>query len=41
MCSKLTTRTPERRLANVEDFQKHACYKIEMSDKTSLHILCL
>ena len=41
MCSKLTTRTPERRLANVKDFQKHACCKIEMSDKTSLHILCL
>ena len=27
-------------LTNVKDFQKYACYKIEMSDKTSLHILC-
>ena len=28
-------------LTNVKDFQEHACFKIEMSDKTSLHILCL
>ena len=28
-------------LTNVKDFQEHACCKIEMSDKTSLHILRL
>ena len=28
-------------MKNVKDFQEHACFKIEMSDKTSLHILCL
>ena len=28
-------------LTNVKDFQEHACCKIELSDKTSLHILCL
>ena len=28
-------------LTNVKDFQEHACRKIELSDKTSLHILCL
>ena len=28
-------------LTNVKDFQEHACSKIEMSDKTSLHILFL
>ena len=28
-------------LANPRDFQEHACCKIEMCDKTSLHILCL
>ena len=28
-------------LSNVKDFQKHPCCKIEWSDKTSLHILCL
>ena len=26
--------------ANVKDFQEHACCKTELSDKTSLHILC-
>ena len=28
-------------LTNVKDFQEHACSKIELSDKTSLYILCL
>ena len=28
-------------LTNVKDFQEHACCKIELSDKTSLHILRL
>ena len=28
-------------LSNVKDFQEHACCKIKMSDRTSLHILCL
>ena len=28
-------------LTNVKDFQEHICCKIELSDKTSLHILCL
>ena len=28
-------------LTNVKDFQEHACCKIGLSDKTSLHILCL
>ena len=28
-------------LTNVKDFQEHMCCKIELSDKTSLHILCL
>ena len=28
-------------LTNVKDFQEHTCCKIELSDKTSLHILCL
>ena len=28
-------------LKNVKDFQEHACRKIELSDKTFLHILCL
>ena len=28
-------------LTKVKDFPEHACCKIEMSDKTSLHILCL
>ena len=28
-------------LTNVKDFQEHASFKLEMSDKTSLHILCL
>ena len=28
-------------LTNLKDFQEHACYKIEFSDKTSLYILCL
>ena len=28
-------------LTNVKDFQEHACCKIELSEKTSLHILCL
>ena len=27
-------------MANVKDFQEHACCKTELSDKTSLHILC-
>ena len=25
----------------MKDFQEHTCCKVEMSDKTSLHILCL
>ena len=28
-------------LAKVKYFQEYACRKIDMSDKTSLHILCL
>ena len=28
-------------LTTVKDFQEHICCKIELSDKTSLHILCL
>ena len=28
-------------LTNVKDFQQHACCKIELSEKISLHILCL
>ena len=28
-------------LTNVKDCQEHACCKIEMSGKTSLHVLCL
>ena len=28
-------------LKKVKTFKEHACYEIELSDKTSLHILCL